>query len=229
MPRIWETCYEILPLMNCRWVGLGAVALLVLLVVASPFDLPMARAITDQGNSLGRFIQDFGTVPQAVMIVAAILILVMSRLRRGYPLLARASSALIMQSLLHALAFCIPLKFLWGRTRPADLISRGIEFMPFYIPNPGGHGLSFPSGHVAAALVLMPVVFILFKAGRTKAAIATAIITVLWAGPVVFGRMVFGAHFLTDILFSIGTAILFAPLSIKVGDWYLTKFEKKAA
>lgn len=208
---------------------LGAIALLLALIVASFFDLSIATKITDQENRLGRIVQDYGTLPQGALIVCAVLILTIPGLRLGYPLLARCSSALIAQALLHPLSFCTPLKFLWGRTRPADLLAGGLEFTPFYVLNPGGHGLSFPSGHVAAAMALAPVVYLLFRAGKNRLAIVASLVTVLWAGTVAYGRMLYGAHFLTDVLFSIGTAILFVPLSIKVGDWYLTKYEHKSA
>ena len=208
-------------------IGLGTSLLILLLFIVSPFDLPVAKAITDQNNSLGRYIQDYGTLPQGVLIVASVVILSIARFRRAFPLIARASSALIAHSLLHPLLFCTTLKFIWRRTRPAEVLERGIEFAPFYLPNPTGHGVSFPSGHVAASLVLLPVVFLLIQTGKTKAAIATIIVTVFWVIAVSFGRMLYGAHFLTDIIFSVGTAILFVSLSIKIGDWYLTKYESK--
>ena len=213
--------------MNYLRYGFGFVALLAVLFVVSPFDLSLAQGIIDQKSMFGKFVQDFGTIPQGLLIVAAILVLVINRLRIGYPLLARASSVLLAQAILHSLIFCTCLKYLWGRTRPADLLAGGVEFAPFYIPNPGAHGMSFPSGHVAAALILLPVLYILISAGKKKAAIAVAFVTVFWVLPVAYGRMLYGAHFLTDVIFSIGTAFFCVPLSVKVGDWYLSKFENR--
>ena len=202
----------------------GIIIFLAALIAASFFDLPIAMSITNQGNPFGKIVQDYGTLPQGALIVAAVLVLSVPRLRKGYPLLARGMSAMIMQAVLHPLLFCTSLKFLWGRVRPADMIVKGLEFTPFYIPNPGGGGLSFPSGHVAATLVLLPVLWLFFKAKRHRAAVPVLLFMTAWAGSVAYGRMLYGAHFLTDVLFSAGTAFFFVPLSIKAGDWYLARY-----
>lgn len=39
-----------------------------------------------------------------------------------------------------------------------------------------------------------------------------------WAGTVAFGRVAYGAHFPTDVAFSIGLGIALAPLSLRIGD-----------
>jgi len=41
-----------------------------------------------------------------------------------------------------------------------------------------------------------------------------------------YGRLRLGAHYLSDVLFSAGTAVLMAPISIALGDRYLALFDR---
>ena len=67
-------------------------------------------------------------------------------------------------------------------------------------------------------LALLPAALLAFRSRRWTWSALLAGITLLWALPVGWLRIVAGAHFLTDVLFGAGTALLFVPLSIRLGD-----------
>jgi membrane-associated phospholipid phosphatase len=200
---------------------LGALAAL------APFDLAISRSAARPEHWFGRLIQDHGTHPALVLYVALVAWLAIPSLRRRSRLISRCASAVLIQALLHTLAITTALKHLWGRARFADLAPDGPAFAPLWVPELLGGGLSFPSGHVATAFVLAPAVVLLARAGRSRAALILGAMVVAFGLTVAAGRIVFGAHYATDSVFSMGLAWLVAPLSIALGDRYLALFERR--
>ena len=62
-------------------------------------------------------------------------------------------------------------------------------------------------------MILAPCVVLL---GIQRQALGLALVTLGWAGAVAFGRVSYGAHFPTDVLFSIGIGVALAPLSLTI-------------
>jgi membrane-associated PAP2 superfamily phosphatase len=97
----------------------------------------------------------------------------------------------------------------WGRPRPHDLVEFGgqREYVVPLVMSPPEHGTAFPSGHVATAFYLLTPYFLLRRRSRWKAA-------GVFAGGLVYGslmgyaRMAQGAHFLSDIVWSLGVVYL---------------------
>ncbi len=67
-------------------------------------------------------------------------------------------------------------------------------------------------------MVIAPSVVLLWRLRRYGAATGLAFANLLWASTVAYGRVVYGAHFATDVLFSIGAGVALAPLSLCLGD-----------
>lgn len=211
-----------------RWPWFAGLALwLAALAALSPFDLHLSRVAARPEHWFGRLVQDHGTHPALILYVALVLWLAVPTCRRFSLLASRCASAVLVQALLHTLAITTALKHTWGRLRFADLGPGGAGFAPLWSPEFLGGGLSFPSGHVATAFVLAPAVVLLARAGRTRAALILGAMVVAFGLTVAAGRIVFGAHYATDVLFSIGLAWLVAPLSIVLGDRYLALFERR--
>ena len=80
------------------------------------------------------------------------------------------------------------------------------------VPAGVGAGVSFPSGHVAMAMVPAVLPFALWRAGRRCFAVFAMVGVVLLGATVALGRIVAGRHYLTDTLFSMGAALLLASL-----------------
>ena len=117
--------------------------------------------------------------------------------------------AIIVCSL--ALAFNQIMKYLWGRIRFRDLLvaDNFQRFSPWYAPQGINGNLSFPSGHTFAAtmlLVLLPLVK-QFQIRKSLQILLYSIIGVFIA-LVATSRIVFGAHYLSDVVIAFATSAL---------------------
>ncbi len=116
-----------------------------------------------------------------------------------------AKISLIM-AIINPLLFVQTTKLLWGRTRFRDLTGDYQEFTPWLFPQGLTGHKSFPSGHTAMGWMVLPLLFILPKTGRIRWVFHGLIIS--WGIFIAFGRIVIGAHYASDVLFSTGMAFL---------------------
>lgn len=199
--------------------GATLVATMVALLAIAPWDLEVSRALGGVfGATFGAFIQDWGRKPASVLVVGAAFALTSRAVRVSRPLLARASAALLAQVVLHSALLTNLVKLVVGRPRPVHLGPAGEGFAAFTALAPGFGDFSFPSGHVAVAMILAPCALLLWREGRRRASAAVATTTLAWAGVVALGRVSHGAHFPTDVAASIGLGVALAPLSVRLGD-----------
>lgn len=103
------------------------------------------------------------------------------------------------------------LKELWGRPRPVESTIFGgpWTFMPAWVP--GGDcptNCSFPSGEASGAAWLLSLVFVAPERWR-RPLLAVA---VAWMTTISLNRMVFGSHYLSDVL--IGWCLMLVVLTV---------------
>jgi len=115
------------------------------------------------------------------------------------PLLFLAASLTIGPGLLVNSLF----KAWWGRPRPNEILPFGgtDAFMPAWIP--GGacpENCSFPSGEASSSMWLIALIFVVPPAWRR----ATLVAALLWALLISVNRILFGGHFLSDVLIGWG-------------------------
>ena len=195
------------------------------LALAAPHDLSFSTAVAQPEHPYAQLIYHHGTWPSGFLYAAAIIWLSAATLRGRSNLVSLMAAVLLAHALIHPLLITSGLKFLFGRLRFHQLPPGGAGFTPFYLPTPGLGGRSFPSGHVASAVVLTPLVVVSWRERRRGLAAVLASITVVWGLSVAWGRILHGAHYLTDCIFSLGFSPLIAPLTIRVGAWYRDRFE----
>lgn len=99
------------------------------------------------------------------------------------------------------LLFVEPLKIFWGRIRFRDLAENYSNFSAWYIPHGFTGNDSFPSGHAAMGWMLIAL-FVLFtdKSYRIRLLLKGLIIS--WAIAVSVSRVIIGAHYASDVIFS---------------------------
>jgi membrane-associated phospholipid phosphatase len=118
-------------------------------------------------------------------------------------------------------------KFLCGRVRFRDLNSNYSNYTPWFLPpGPDSNNNSFPSGHAALGWIFLPLL-ILIKDYKWKDPIRILIsmFVIGWGLFVAISRVLIGAHYASDVLFSSGAA---AIITIFLYKWfYLNKKEKK--
>lgn len=206
-------------LSQLRWsAGLALVTVLLLFVIAGS-DLDVSLALKPyREHMFGALMQEHGRRPASLLVVVAAAVLTQRRWRQTYPLASRALAASLVQLVLHAALLTNAIKMLAGRPRPASLGPLGEGFVPVWSFHPAVGDFSFPSGHVAVSMLLAPAALATWQAGRRRVGGALAIATLLWSSAMAFARVLSGAHFPTDVVFSIGVGLALAPLSVSVAD-----------
>jgi len=191
--------------------GAGLAVWAAALLLAASWDLEVSAALVDREAALGRLVALAGEWPAWAATAFCMVVLILGRkpessFRPWRPL----AWAVILLAIISPLIITQAFKLLWGRVRFRNLGVDFAGFTPFYTPAGPGTGLSFPSGHVAMAFVISPVVFFLVRLRWL------ALSGVLLYGLVVaFGRIQAGAHYLTDCLFSIGMSFLIGAVLIR--------------
>lgn len=101
------------------------------------------------------------------------------------------------------------LKLGWGRIRYRDLAPLAQDFTPWYSPQGWTGHASFPSGHAASSWLLLPCL-LLWPRGSARYRLAF-VASFSWGAFVCASRVVMGAHYTSDVLFS--TAFAFGVMA----------------
>ncbi len=120
---------------------------------------------------------------------------------RHFTQLDKMSRITFILTIINPLLFVQIVKITWGRIRFRDLTPDFSNFTPWFIPQGITGGSSFPSGHTAMGWMLLPFILLsLDKQSKTRVLVLTVII--VWGIIVAAGRVVIGAHYASDVLFS---------------------------
>lgn len=110
--------------------------------------------------------------------------------------------ALCVISLIAELVIISGIKLVWGRMRFREYIQTGEGFTAWYLPQfrviHDGYK-SFPSGHTANALLILPITFFFDALGKRKAGVAARICHLVWMLVIMTSRIMAGAHYLSDV------------------------------
>ncbi len=197
-----------------RWIELafiaGSTVLALLFVLAPGIDLWFSAVF--YGEPGGFYLQNAWWVrflyklvaPVTVVIGIGLLALLAHNLIRRHavgPFTTRAVLFLIAALAIGpGLVVNTVFKDQWGRARPRDIIEFGgvKEFTPaFALSDQCDRNCSFVSGHSSVPFALIAFGFVLRRRRRAILAGAT-----LFGGLVGLGRIIQGAHFLSDVIFS---------------------------
>jgi membrane-associated PAP2 superfamily phosphatase len=110
----------------------------------------------------------------------------------------------------------------WGRPRPRHIVNFGgtETFLPVWVKGTSGKGKSFPSGHATIGYYVLTPFFVLRRVNK-KWAVITLIVGVGYGSLMGIGRMIQGAHFASDVLWSCGFTYLTGLLF-----YYFMRFDK---
>jgi lipid A 4'-phosphatase len=153
----------------------------------------------------------YGTLPGALLAIVCLLAWLASffnrRLRdwRPYLLLVVLTTVIAAGLLVNTV-----LKQYWGRPRPNQITEFGGHYTYRHLFPPGipGKGASFPSGHAVMGFSFVTLYF-LRRRSRTiaSAGVSTGLIL---GGLLSAARLVKGAHFPTDVIWSLGIVVMTA-------------------
>ena len=141
-----------------------------------------------------------------VMIVAVIIFLIFT-FNKDWNDYKKIATIILILAIINPLIFVQISKILCGRVRFRDLASDYSNYTPWFLP-PGLSGnKSFPSGHTAMGWMLLPLLIIVKdRELKDPYRIIITVLVIGWGFFVGLSRVVIGAHFLSDILFSTGVA-----------------------
>jgi membrane-associated phospholipid phosphatase len=122
---------------------------------------------------------------------------------------------ILLLAIINPILFVNITKPLCGRVRFNDLAPGYIDYTPWYLP-PGfdSENLSFPSGHTAMGWMLLPLLIPLRDKKLTMKLLG-GILILGWGFFVGLSRVLIGAHYASDVLFSTGVAFIAVILLYK--------------
>ncbi|MFX1314307.1 MAG: phosphatase PAP2 family protein [Promethearchaeota archaeon] len=141
-------------------------------------------------------------------IVISIIIFLFFAYNKNWEKYRDISIIIILLAILNPLLFVQITKVLCGRIRFRDLAINYSNYTPWFSPpGPSSSGRSFPSGHTAMGWMFLPILIILkkYEWKNPFRVLATALI-LGWGFFVGISRVIIGAHFASDVLFSTGVA-----------------------
>ncbi|MFX0080991.1 MAG: phosphatase PAP2 family protein [Candidatus Hodarchaeota archaeon] len=141
-------------------------------------------------------------------ITISLILFVIFTFNKDWEPFRKISMIIVILAILNPLLFIQITKVLTGRIRFEDLAPGFTDYTPWFLPpGPISSGRSFPSGHTGMSFMFLPLL-ILIKDQKWKkpVKIITTFMVLGWAIFVGLSRIVVGAHFASDVLFSAGMA-----------------------
>ncbi|MHA1282600.1 MAG: phosphatase PAP2 family protein [Promethearchaeota archaeon] len=123
------------------------------------------------------------------------------------------ATVVFLLAILNPLLLVQTIKVIWGRVRPRDVLAGQGEFTPWYVINGYTGNHSFPSGHTAMGWMFLPLLILVRdREWKDPIKILLWIAVFGWGIFVAASRVVVGAHFASDVLFSTGFAAIITIL-----------------
>ena len=128
----------------------------------------------------------------------------------------KISGLISILAILNPLLLVQVIKLFWGRVRFRDLSPGYVEFTPWFIPNGFTDNYSFPSGHAAMGWMFFPLLILVKeKKWSDPVKIITWVLIFGWGIFVALSRVIVGAHYASDVLFSTFFAMMITVIFYK--------------
>lgn len=199
-------------------VGIQMLVLIVMTALLDTFDVDRrvsgAFYTSEKGWYLAKapfwfWLYQYGTIPGLVMTVAALIGYTAGFFRKGLKSWQQPCLIVVLTTILSAgLLVNAVLKQYWGRPRPDQTIEYGgkWQYRPVFPPGTPGKGASFPCGHCTMGFVFLSLGA--FYHRNKVFAVSGAAAGMVMGGLLSAARIVQGAHFLSDTLWSMGLVVM---------------------
>jgi len=158
-----------------------------------------------------KFLHQYGTIPGVLLTLGALAGLIFCMAKSRYRSYRKYFLLLVLTAVIGAgFTVNIVMKPYWGRPRPRQTTEFGGQWAyrhPHQIGTPG-KGQSFPCGHCTMGFLFVTLFF--FRERSRFLSTAGGSFGLVYGFLIGAGRMVQGAHFATDVLWSLGVILLVA-------------------
>jgi membrane-associated PAP2 superfamily phosphatase len=156
-----------------------------------------------------KWLYEYGTIPGLVLAVAALIAWVACLMQTRFHYLHRYFLVIVLTAVIGpGLLVNGILKSYWGRPRPRQVQELGgqWEYRHLYQPGIPGRGESFTCGHCAMGFLFCSL--LVFRRKNTWIAFAGGTSGLVLGGLLGAARVVQGAHFPSDVLWSLGIVLM---------------------
>jgi len=153
-------------------------------------------------------------------ITIVVLIFLVFAFKKDWKDFKTIAIVIVLLTIINPLIFVQITKILCGRVRFNDLSSDYSNYTPWFLP-PGPiswlqGNASFPSGHTALAFVSLPLIIEIKENNwNIVLKLSTIFIILSYAFFIAISRVIVGDHYASDVLFSIGVAVVVTILLYK--------------
>jgi membrane-associated phospholipid phosphatase len=153
--------------------------------------------------------QDTRRIIEYITIIISVIIFIIVNWNTDLGKYRKIGAVITFLSIINPLLFVQLVKVFWGRVRFRDLLPGYTDFSPWFIPQGITGNDSFPSGHTAMGWMFLPLLITVEKRKwHDPVKIITIILVLGWGIFVGLSRIVIGAHYASDVLFSTGVAAI---------------------
>ncbi len=159
---------------------------------------------------LSIFNQDMRKIIEYLILILPVIIFIAINWNTDLSRYRKISGVISFLAIVNPLLFVQLFKIFWGRVRFQDLLLPGyIDYTPWFIPQGITGNASFPSGHAAMGWMFLPLIIVVEnREWKDPIKIITIILVISWGIFVGLSRIVVGAHYASDVLFSTGVATI---------------------
>jgi membrane-associated phospholipid phosphatase len=166
--------------------------------------------------AIGMLSSDTANFSLGFLMILSLSIIIIITWNKDLSKYRKLSGIISALSIINPLLFTQLVKIFWGRVRFRDLAPGFSNYTPWFIPRGITGNQSFPSGHAAMSTMFLPLI-IYFKRKQMNISLKAffIIVIIVWGLFVAFSRVVIGAHFASDVLFSSMVAVIFTIYAYK--------------
>lgn len=196
------------------WVPACVLIVLTLILRVTSLDLMISHLffVPEQGFALKKsylavFLYKRGNLPAFALALSGIVLIVKGRLKKQEKYWSKPGLFLVVFLVLGpGLIVHTVFKDHWGRPRPRQIVEFNANqtYLKVWQKGVAGQGKSFPSGHAGIGYFVMAPFFIFYPNGRKRLALSCLVIGLGYGSVMGLCRVVQGAHFFSDILWSAG-------------------------
>jgi lipid A 4'-phosphatase len=154
---------------------------------------------------LWAWLHDYGTIPGLILTLGTLAVWLTGLYVPGLQAWRRPCLLVVLTTVIGAgLLVNAVLKQYWGRPRPDQTVEFGGKwtYRPIFSPGPPGQGASFPCGHCTMGFVFLSLIG--FRRQKKVLAAGGAATGIVLGILLSAARIVQGAHFLSDTIWSLG-------------------------